>query len=195
MANSAMLIMNSEDFEALLNNLKKLDIALQALSKNENEKAELLEAQRKERIDLALKDSPAAQKVISELLKEQKEKQDKLEKEQKDLGLAEEQAKYISKKIDDMQNTNNLNAKQGFAHDIEKVLKDLDKTKELDKKQENNKDIKLSPKEQEQIRIMKLLEKQYPNTIKRAKENLEKFYKEKTQQQQKTQEKDQARAM
>ena len=107
-----------------------------------------------------------------------------LKKEQEEMSLVKEQANYLSKKVDDMQQTNNPNAKKSFAGDIEKALKTIDETKNLEKKQEK------TPAEKQKIKEIKKLEEHYEKTIERARKELEKYKKEqvKQQEQNKTQE-------
>ena len=177
MNDTTIAITTCGDFEELIKNLKQLDAALIALNKNKEEKIKEEQRQREELINQALKDDPLMQKIVGGMLKEQKEKQEELKKEQEEMSLAKEQANYLSKKVDDMQQTNNPNAKKSFAEDIEKALKTIDETKNLEKKQEK------TPAEKQKIKEIKMLEEHYGKTIERARKELEKYKKEQVKQQ------------
>ena len=177
MNDTTIAITTCGDFEELIKNLKQLDAALIALNKNKEEKIKEEQRQREELINQALKDDPLMQKIVGGMLKEQKEKQEELKKEQEEMSLAKEQANYLSKKVDDMQQTNNPNAKKSFAEDIEKALKTIDETKNLEKKQEK------TPAEKQKIKEIKKLEEHYGKTIERARKELEKYKKEQVKQQ------------
>ena len=177
MNDTTIAITTCGDFEELIKNLKQLDAALIALNKNKEEKIKEEQRQREELINQALKDDPLMQKIVGGMLKEQKEKQEELKKEQEEMSLAKEQANYLSKKVDDMQQTNNPNAKKSFAEDIEKALKTIDETKNLEKKQ------KKTPAEKQKIKEIKKLEEHYGKTIERARKELEKYKKEQVKQQ------------
>lgn len=180
MNDTTIAITTCGDFEELIKNLKQLDAALIALNKNKEEQIKEEQRQREELINQALKDDPLMQKIVSGMLKEQREKQEELKKEQEEMSLAKEQANYLSKKVDDMQQTNNPNAKKSFAEDIEKALKTIDETKNLEKKQEK------TPAEKQKIKEIKKLEEHYGKTIERARKELEKYKKEQVKQQEQT---------
>ena len=175
MNDTTIAITTRGDFEELINNLKQLDAALIALNKNKEEQIKEKQRQREELINQALKDDPLMQKIVGGMLKEQKEKQEELKKEQEQMNLAKEQANYLSKKVDDMQQTNNPNAKKSFAEDIEKALKTIDETKELEKKQEK------TPAEEQKIKEIKKLEEHYGKTIERARKELKNYQKQQEQ--------------
>lgn len=180
MNDTTIAITTCGDFEELIKNLKQLDAALIALNKNKEEQIKEEQRQREELINQALKDDPLMQKIVSGMLKEQREKQEELKKEQEEMSLAKEQANYLSKKVDDMQQTNNPNTKKSFAEDIEKALKTIDETKNLEKKQEK------TPAEKQKIKEIKKLEEHYGKTIERARKELEKYKKEQVKQQEQT---------
>ncbi|MDY4445154.1 hypothetical protein [Campylobacter sp.] len=180
MNDTTIAITTCGDFEELIKNLKQLDAALIALNKNKEEQIKEEQRQREELINQALKDDPLMQKIVSGMLKKQREKQEELKKEQEEMSLAKEQANYLSKKVDDMQQTNNPNAKKSFAEDIEKALKTIDETKNLEKKQEK------TPAEKQKIKEIKKLEEHYEKTIERARKELEKYKKEQVKQQEQT---------
>ena len=108
MNDTTIAITTCGDFEELIKNLKQLDAALIALNKNKEEQIKEEQRQREELINQALKDDPLMQKIVGGMLKEQKEKQEELKKEQEEMSLAKEQANYLSKKVDDMQQTNSI---------------------------------------------------------------------------------------
>ena len=189
MNDTTIAITTCGDFEELIKNLKQLDAALIALNKNKEEQIKEEQRQREEHINLALKDDPLMQKIVGGMLKEQKEKQEELKKEQEQMNLAKEQANYLSKKVDDMQQTNNPNAKKSFAEDIEKALKTIDETKELEKKKEK------TPAEEQKIKEIKKLEEHYGKTIERARKELEKYKKEQVKQQEQNKKQEQTQGV
>lgn len=184
-------IIEFNDTQQLFQNLRNLDKLLISLNKNNEEAKNAPEKQYLEKIDLAkdqLRNDPELKEEIINKLKEQREKQKEAEKQKKEFDTSHDIANILSKKIDDMQNTNNLNAKQSFAEDVDKILKGIDKSKELEKQQKNGKN--LSIEERKEINKMKMLEKHFGNTITRAKKEMEKYKQEKIQEKnkQKTQE-------
>lgn len=189
MNDTTIAITTCGDFEELIKNLKQLDAALIALNKNKEEQIKEEQRQREEHINLALKDDPLMQKIVGGMLKEQKEKQEELKKEQEEMNLAKEQANYLSKKVDDMQQTNNPNAKKSFAEDIEKTLKNIDETKNLEKKKEK------TPAEEQKIKEIKKLEEHYGKTIERARKELEKYKKEQIKQQEQNKKQEQTQGV
>ena len=189
MNDTTIAITTCGDFEELIKNLKQLDAALIALNKNKEEQIKEEQRQREELINQALKDDPLMQKIVGGMLKEQKEKQEELKKEQEQMNLAKEQANYLSKKVDDMQQTNNPNAKKSFAEDIEKALKTIDETKELEKKKEK------TPAEEQKIKEIKKLEEHYGKTIERARKELEKYKKEQVKQQEQNKKQEQTQGV
>lgn len=161
-------ITNYHDLEKML---KELNIMDKQLGRGDED-----EKKRLERVNEAFAESPQMKEIITSMLKEQNANKKELEKEQKEFGLAKDQAEFIKKKVDDYQQTNNPNAKMSFIEDIEKVLKSMDKAKELEK--QGTKD----PKEKELIKQMKKLETHFPKTIERAKNTLDKHIKERDRQ-------------
>lgn len=181
-------IIEAGDTKDLLSNLRNLDKLISSLRTNKKQQENAPEKNHLEKIDLAnaeLRNDPELKKEVIEKLKEQREKEKELKKEKKSFDLSQEKAKNLSKKVDDMQQTNNPNAKREFYQDIDKILKGIDEAKKQEKQGAK------TPAEEENIKQAKMLEKHFDTTIQRAKKEMNKYEKEQTQQKEQKQEKNQ----